>query len=117
MIRFTRLIKSFVYASRGLAKVWREEQNFKIELLVGLLVIVVAVWLEVDYQDLVILLVLVGLVLIMETLNSVVEMISDVIKPKLDHYVKRIKDMIAAAVMLTAILAVIVGLLIFSHYF
>ncbi|KKR15160.1 MAG: Diacylglycerol kinase [Candidatus Falkowbacteria bacterium GW2011_GWA2_39_24] len=116
MIRFRRLFKSFIYASRGLWQVIKEEQNFKIELLAALVVMVLAWWSNFNYLEWAILAIVIGLVLLMEVVNSVVELISDVLRPKLDHYIKTIKDMVATAVMLASLLAIVVGLILFSHH-
>ncbi|MFH0951214.1 MAG: diacylglycerol kinase family protein [bacterium] len=116
MIRFRRLFKSFIYASRGLWQVIKEEQNFKIELLVTLVVIVLAWWSDFNYLEWAVLALAIGVVLLMEVVNSVVELISDVLRPKLDHYIKTIKDMVATAVMLASLLAIVVGLILFGHH-
>lgn len=116
MIRIKRLIKSFTYAWRGLVKVVREEQNFKIELFFAILAIVLALWTGFNYIELTILIIVIGLVLLMEIINSAVELITDVLKPKLDHYVKTIKDMVATAVMISSLVAIAVGLLLFGYH-
>jgi len=59
----------------------------------------------------------IGLVILMEIINSAIERITDVLKPRLDNYVKEIKDIMAAAVMLASVIAIIVGLIIFIPYF
>ena len=82
------MFKSFNYACRGLIKIIREEQNFKIELLAGFIVIILAVWSEFNYIELALLALVIGIVLLMEIINSAVELFSDVLKPKLDHYAK-----------------------------
>lgn len=114
MIRIKRLFKSFVYACRGLIKIFKEEQNFKIEIITAVIVIALAIYLQFNYLEIAILVLVIGLVLLAEVVNSVVELISDILKPKLDHYVKKIKDMVAAAVMVAAFVAVIVGVIIFA---
>jgi diacylglycerol kinase len=111
-----RLSKSFVYASRGLTKVVREEQNFRLELLAGFLVLILALVLQVTRQELAILILAIGLVLCLEIVNSVAELISDAIRPKLDHYAKTIKDVVASGVLLASITALIIGIVIFSQY-
>jgi diacylglycerol kinase len=116
MIRIKRLAKSFQYAVRGLLKVAEEEQNFRVELTVAAVVIIAALVLKVSRLDLIILILVSALVLIMEIINSAVEAISDALKPKLDIFVKRIKDIVAAGVMVAALTAVVVGCLIFSQY-
>jgi diacylglycerol kinase len=116
MIRIKRLGRSFQYASRGLVKVFKEEQNFKVELSVAVVVMLVALILKVNRLELIALIIVSGLVLVMEIINSAIESISDALKPKLDIYVRRIKDIVAAGVMVAAFTAVLVGLIIFSQY-
>lgn len=116
MIRVKRLGRSFQYAFRGLLKVAKEEQNFQVELIALVLVALLALVLRVSYTDWAILIIVSALVLVMEIINSAIEAISDALKPKLDNYVKRIKDIVAAGVMVTALGAVIVGIIIFSQY-
>jgi diacylglycerol kinase len=109
-------VKSFQYAGRGLWKVAKEEQNFRVESTIAAVVIVVALVLQVSRTDLVILILVSAVVLIMEIVNSAVEAISDALKPKLDIFVKRIKDIVAAGVMVAALTAVVIGIIIFSQY-
>ena len=116
MLKIRRLIKSFIYASHGLRGVFKHEYNFRVELLVALLAIGLAWWLDFNYLEWVLLLLVCGLVLLMEVMNSVVEMVSDALKPKLDTYVKQVKDMAAAAVFLSSALAIIVGLILFGYH-
>jgi len=116
MIRLSRLFKSFIYAGRGLVKIFKEEQNFKIEVLLAIVALTLAWWSKFNYLELAILVLAIGLVLLMEVVNSAVELISDVLKPKLDHYVKTIKDMVATAVLIASLLAVVIGLLLFGYH-
>jgi diacylglycerol kinase len=53
----------------------------------------------------------------MELANSAVERIADILKPRIHSYVKEIKDITAAAVMISAILSIIIGLIIFIPRF
>ena len=116
MINWKRLRKSFGYAVRGFLKVWHNEQNFRVEMTVGCAVIVVALLLRVSFTDLAILILTIGFVLLMEIVNSLVELLSDLLKPRLDHYVKTVKDVGAAAVMTASLTAIFIGLIIFSKY-
>ena len=63
------------------------------------------------------LILIIGLVFLMELINSAVERVTDVLKPRIDNYVKEIKDIMAAAVMLASIVSIIIGLIIFIPYF
>lgn len=113
MLSSRRLLKSFRYARHGLWRVAKEEQNFAMELIIGISAIILAILLKFALLEWAILSLTIGFVLIAELLNSAVERISDLLKPRLDIYVKEIKDIMAAAVFLAAGLAIIVGLILF----
>lgn len=113
MLSLRRLKKSLKYARQGLSQVIQQEQNFSIELFIALVVVSLAAWLRFSLIKWAILLLTIGLVLLAELFNSVVERISDLLKPRLDLSVKEIKDIMAAAVFLASLLAIIIGLLLF----
>lgn len=114
MISFKRLLKSFSYASRGLFKTWREEQNLQIHTLAALAVFTAAYLFGVSQFEWLVLLLTVLLVFLMEIVNSAIERVTDILKPRIHGYVKEIKDIMAAAVMISAIGAFVVGLVIFG---
>ncbi|MDO8668550.1 MAG: diacylglycerol kinase family protein [bacterium] len=116
MIRVGRLIKSFGYAFKGLFKVFREEQNLKIQTTASLLVIILGIYFGINHLEWILLTLVMALVLVVEVTNSAVERITDVLKPRINSYVKEIKDIMAAAVLLSSAAAVIVGLLVFWPY-
>ncbi len=104
-----RLTKSFMYAFRGLLKAWREEANFRFETVATLAIVVLAVLLRLDGVRVAILALTCGLVLALELVNTMIEQISDVLKPRLDQYVKHIKDLSAAAVLVAALTAIVIA--------
>ena len=55
----------------------------------------------------------IGFVFAMELINSAIENLADVISPDKDDRIKRIKDLAAAAVLFSAFISVVVGLIIF----
>lgn len=116
MIRLSRLIKSFQYAIRGLIKVFREEQNLRVQIFLAVLVSIFAYYFQIKLIEWCILIILIGMVLLMEIVNSAIERVTDVLKPRIHTYVKEVKDIMAAAVMLASALAVIVGFIIFLPY-
>jgi undecaprenol kinase len=116
MIRFGRLLRSFGYALKGLVKVFREEQNLRIQSIASALVIILGIYFKINLTDWALLFLVIGLVLITEITNSAVERITDVLKPRINSYVKEIKDIMAAAVLLSSLAALIAGLFIFLPY-
>ena len=116
MIKLRRLIKSFTYAFKGLYKVFREEQNLQVQSLAAFIVLVLAITFQISRTEWLILIFIITMVILMEVVNSAMERVTDVLKPRIDNYVKEIKDIMAAAVMLASIAAVIIGAIIFLPY-
>lgn len=110
------LRQSTTYAWRGIVYVFRNEQNFRIQIVIGLLVLLLGFVFRVSKLEAVALIFVITAVLVMEVLNTVLERFIDVVKPRLNSYAGVIKDMMAGAVMLTAIGAIIVGLVILLPY-
>lgn len=116
MIRINRLFKSFGYAFKGLFKTFREEQNLRIQTTVSLVILILGIYFNVSRLEWALLIIVISLVLVAEITNSAVERITDVLKPRINSYVKEIKDIMAAAVLLSSLAAVIVGVFIFWPY-
>ncbi|MFA6393624.1 MAG: diacylglycerol kinase family protein [Patescibacteria group bacterium] len=113
MIRVKRLAKSFTYAFKGLEKIFREEQNIRIILFLALGAIVLGVYLRISRIEWCVLVIALTLPLLMEIINSAVERVADVLKPRIDKYVKEVKDIMAAAVLFASISALVIGVIIF----
>jgi diacylglycerol kinase len=80
---------------------------------VALLTVTFGLILKINRTEWLFLIFAITLVILMEIVNSAVERVSDVLKPRINTYVMEIKDIMAAAVMLASISAVIIGLIIF----
>ena len=117
MVKVARLIKSFTYAFRGLFKTFHEEQNLKIQTFFAVLAVVCGIFFRINRVEWLALILAIGMVLILEIVNSAVERVTDVLKPRINTYVKEIKDIMAAGVMLASITAAAVGLVIFIPHF
>ena len=113
---FKRAVKSFIYAFRGLKSVWKSEQNFRFHLSISVLVLITAVILRVEKTDFVIVILLIGLVLILELVNTIFERLIDILKPRIHEYSKEIKNISSAIVLLAAFISVVAGIIIFSPY-
>ena len=111
-----RFFRSVRYALRGIAIVWREEQNFRIEVLFSFVVIILSIFFKITRYEATIILFMIGLVLLLEVMNAVVERLVDLNKPRLHHYAQAIKELMAGVVLLSALLSAIVGIIIFLPY-
>jgi len=94
----------------------REEQNLRLQAVAAAAVAVLGGVLGISRMDWIFLVLAILLVLLTEVINSALEMVTDVLKPRINSYVKEIKDVMAAAVMLASLGAVVVGLLVFVPY-
>ncbi len=117
LLNFKIIIKSFQYAFKGLKYALWQEQNFQIQIIIASAVIILMIYVRVKIWEAIILLLVIIFVLVLELLNSIFEKMIDILKPRVHHYVKIMKDMMAAAVFLASLGALIVGLLIFLPYF
>jgi diacylglycerol kinase len=116
MIRVRRLFKSFSYAAKGLHKTFKEEQNLRIQTALSLIAFLLGIYFQISMEQWAEIVTVICLVLFAEIANSAVERITDVLKPRINSYVKEIKDIMAAAVLLASIAATVVGLLVFLPY-
>jgi diacylglycerol kinase len=109
--------RSCRHACRGLKYVLINERNFQIELIAGILVVVLIFIFDVKSWETVILMLIIMWVLITELTNTVVERVVDILKPRIHPYARLVKDIMAAVVLISAVMAVVVGVIIFYPYF
>jgi diacylglycerol kinase len=110
---FRKRIMSFKFALAGL-KLFFVETNFIIHLIALLFVVILGIYVHLTTSEWLFVISASFFVLIAESVNTVVEKTMDRISEAYDVKIKNIKDMSAAFVLLTAIYAVIVGVLIFT---
>ncbi|MDX1968624.1 MAG: diacylglycerol kinase family protein [Planctomycetaceae bacterium] len=106
------LWRSFGHAFDGIWLTVRTQRNARIHGFFAICVIVVGVWLRLDALRWSILTVMIGAVLVGETINTAVEALVDLLAPQFHERAKVAKDVSAGAVLLLGITAVVVGLLI-----
>lgn len=105
-----KMLRSFGYAFRGIRHAWTQELSFRVQVIVAILVIITMLVLPVSFFQRLMLILMIAMVLVLEIFNTVVERISDILKPRVHPYVAAIKDLMAAAVLITSAAAAIIGL-------
>jgi diacylglycerol kinase (ATP) len=105
-----RRARTFGFAFDGLRWLVRTQPNFRIHLLVTALVLAAALALRVPPEALGLLALTIGVVLALEALNTALEALCDVASPSYHPLVRVSKDASAAAVLIGAMAAVVVGL-------
>lgn len=108
-----KTIKSFGYAGQGIRSVFQSEQNMRIHLIVGCLVIIFGFIFNICLTEWMLCLLCFGLVIGMEMMNTAIEKLVDLVSPNHHPIAGKVKDIAAGAVLICAIISVIVGLLIF----
>ncbi len=110
---FMERLNGFRFAFRGLRLLLRNEHNFRIHLFVLAVVIAAGFLLDISGNGWIAITLAAGLVLGAESFNTAVEYISDRVSPGEDPAIRNVKDTSAAAVLITVVAAVMVGVIIF----
>jgi diacylglycerol kinase len=117
MINFKKLCLSFKRAFHGLKIAIFEEQTFKIQVGIGILVLFLMFLLPLKTLERTILILTIILVLALELINSQIERILDFLNSDFHPKVKRIKDLSAAGVLIASLGSIAIGLFIFLPHF
>jgi len=110
-----KLLRSFKYAFNGLWIAIKEEQNFRIHLFAVVVVSTAGVCLHLSPIEWALMVLTMALVIAAELFNTAIEDIVNFISPRYNAKAGRIKDISAAAVMVTSVAAVIVAIYIFGN--
>ncbi len=111
-----RRIDSFRFALAGIRAAFWTEINMRIHLAAALVVVVVAFVLEVTATEWCLLIFCIGVVWAAEIFNTALEALVNLVSPVQHPLAGKVKDLAAGAVLVTAIMAVVVGLLIFGPH-
>lgn len=109
-------LRPFQISGRGLWWAIKEEQSFRLQLVVAFCVIFAMFWFPLSGVERAICCLMMALVLGLELLNSQLEGMLDMFQPCRDPRIKKIKDLSCAAVGAACLGAAAVGLLIFLPY-
>ncbi|MNJ42836.1 Undecaprenol kinase [compost metagenome] len=104
---------TFRYALEGIVTAIKTERNMKVHLFAAIVVLGAALYFQLPARDLALLLIVIGLVIAAELMNTALESVVDLVTPEWHQLAKRAKDTAAGAVLVMAIVAVCVGCLLF----
>ena len=100
-------------ALEGISYTFSTEINLRIHFLATVIVLLGCYILEVSLFELIICLLLIGLVISFELINTVIEVIVDMVEPRYNPLAKIAKDTASGAVLVMAITSAIIGIIIF----
>ncbi|GFK22223.1 diacylglycerol kinase family protein [Tetragenococcus halophilus] len=108
------LLNSIEFAISGIKTVYKDERNMRIHMFCAVLVIILGLVLDLDRFEWLWIGLCIFLMLIMEIINTIFENVVNMVTNHHFHPLgKKVKDVAAAAVLITAIFSVFVGALIF----
>jgi diacylglycerol kinase len=114
MSAMRRLIRSFGFALAGLTHAFGTQQNFRIHAVITACVIAAGIALRVTATEWAVLAITIGVVMQAELFNTALEAIVDKVSPERHDLARIAKDCAAAAVVVSALAAVGVGMAIFG---
>jgi diacylglycerol kinase (ATP) len=104
---------SFTYAGHGLKALFSTEHNTWIHAASTLIVLALSAVYNISATEWCLVVIVIGMVWVTETINTAIEKMMDHITPQKHPVVKLVKDLSAAAVLISAVAAAITGSIIF----
>lgn len=104
---------SFRHAADGILIAAKTQANYRFHLLATSLVLILALWLKLSLSESLILILTVAMVLVAELFNTAIESLCDAVTLETKPLIGRAKDVSAGAVLVSAIFAVLVGIVLF----
>lgn len=113
---FIQRLRSFGYAFRGITVLLRTQVNARIHLLATIVVVAAGLKVGVSRGEWLALLVAMALVWTAEAFNTALEFLTDLASPESHPLAGKAKDVAAAAVLIAAFFAVVIGVVVFSAH-
>ena len=108
-----KFVNSFKYPIKGLKYAYKNEQNLAVDVGIAVIVSILAFAFKISAYEWALLALTIGLVISGELINTALEAIVDLVTEEYHPLAKVAKDTAAASVFVLAIVAVIVGLIIY----
>lgn len=110
-------LQSFKFAFKGLLTLVKTQPNARIHLLATLAVIIAGILLQVTAGEWCWLVLAMMAVWVAEAINTAIEQLADVVSPDFHSGIARVKNLAAAAVLIAAVGAVVIGILVLGPHF
>ncbi|EKU49909.1 diacylglycerol kinase family protein [Staphylococcus massiliensis] len=106
-------MKRFKYAFEGCIQLFKKDHNFLLHIVLMIIAIIFGIICGISPIEWMILTLVIGLVLAFEVINTALEYVVDLVTLEYHDYAKYAKDIAAFSVVIMAIVAVIIGIIIF----
>ena len=97
----------------GISYVTKNEKNFKREIALGIIALILSYILKIDKIEFIIILTMICLVLTAEIINTAIERAVDLVTKEYHELARIAKDVSAGSVLVTSTFALIIGIIIF----
>lgn len=97
----------------GISYVTKNEKNFKREIALGIIALILSYILKIDKIEFIIILTMICLVLTAEIINTAIERTVDLVTKECHELARIAKDVSAGSVLVTSIFSLIIGIIIF----
>ena len=109
--------RSFVHAGRGLILFLKTTHNAWVHIFLGIIVISLGFYLNISSFEWLFIIIAIGFVFSAEAFNTAIEIDINLTSPDYHPYAKDTKDVAAAAVLISSVTALLIGLFVFVPYF
>ncbi|AYQ34788.1 diacylglycerol kinase family protein [Runella sp. SP2] len=114
MVDIRKMIRSFSYAFEGVVALFRYENNARFHLIAAFGVVLLGIVLGLERFEWALVAIVIGAVWAAEAFNTAIEKLCDLVSPDYHPQIKAAKDLAAAGVMITSVVAVVVGAIVFG---
>jgi diacylglycerol kinase len=108
-----KFLFGFVYAIQGLAVLVKTERNFKFHLFAFICISLTGFFFQIDKNEWLAILIISSIILTAEALNSAIEKLCNHLHPEIHPAIKQVKDISAAAVLISSIIAIVIAAILF----
>jgi len=113
MPNMQKFLRGFKFAINGLVYAIRTQLNVRVQLFSVLIVAVAGFCYQISSLEWLAVVICIGAVLLAELMNTAIETLVDMVSPEFNTKAGLVKDIAAAAVLITALMALAVALIIF----
>lgn len=106
-------LKGFYFAFNGIKYSFKTQLNFRIHAFMSVLALFLSYILQIAIRELIWIIFAISQVLVVELINTAIETLVDLVSPEFNPKAGLIKDISAAAVLIAAIFAFLVGCFVF----
>lgn len=110
---FKRFLHSFKFSFEGIIYAVYNEVNIFVMIIMAIIAIVLGIMLKISYVECLVVVLLIGVILSLELVNTSVEAVVDLVTSDKKPLAKVAKDCASGAVSIMSVVAVILGLMIY----